>query len=44
MEIKANDKTKFAQLTYHSYHPVLLIRLNGQTVRYNDTVNIEDCE
>ena len=44
MEIKANDKTKFAQLTYHSYRPVLLIRLNGQTVRYNDTVNIEDCE
>lgn len=44
MDIKSIDTSKFAQLTYHSFRPVLLIRINGQTVKYTDNVNIEDCE
>lgn len=43
-DIKLSDRRKTANLVYHSYKPKLLIKLDGQTVEYENGMDIESCE
>ena len=44
MNIKAISKSNLANLAYISYKPVLFVKVNGQQVIYNDSIDVEECE